>query len=227
MCGRFTIVAGALAYQLEFNLQMDESIEHDWNAHYNIAPGQFIPAVRDPWERKMEFMQWGLLPAWAKDDKAHIRLINVRAETIMEKVTFRTLMQQGQRCLIFADGFYEWKPAEKKGAPKTPYYFRLRSGKPFAFAGLWATGLTSDQKPVPTCAIITCAPNALMHAIHSRMPVIFDSAHAWEWLSQTPAAQLVLLLQPFPESEMMAYPVSLLVNNPAADAPECILPVGK
>ena len=126
-----------------------------------------------------------------------MRLINVRAETIMEKVTFRKLMQQGQRCLILADGFYEWKTPDQKGSSKTPYYFQLKNEKPFVFAGLWDMGQTPGQEPITTCAILTCAPNGLMSTVHNRMPVIFDASTSWEWLSQKPAAQLLTLLKPY------------------------------
>ncbi|MGV8025626.1 MAG: SOS response-associated peptidase [Anaerolineaceae bacterium] len=227
MCGRFTIVSDAVAYQLEFDIHMDETVKQDWSARYNIAPSQPVPVVKDSLARTLELMQWGLIPVWAKDEKAKMRLINVRAETIMEKVTFRKLMQQGQRCLILADGFYEWKTSDQKGGSKTPYYFHLKNEKPFVFAGLWDMGQAPGQEPITTCAIITCAPNGLMSTVHNRMPVILNTSTGWEWLSQEPTAQLFSLLKPYPENEMVAYPVSALVNNLTADAPECIQPVGQ
>lgn len=127
--------------------------------------------------------------------------------------------------MILADGFYEWKTTDQKGSSKTPYYFHLKNEKPFVFAGLWDAGQTPDQEPITTCAIITCIPNALMSTIHNRMPVILDASTSWEWLSQKPTAQLLTLLKPYPEHEMVAYPVSALVNSSTADAPECIQPV--
>lgn len=226
MCGRFTIVLDAATYQLEFDLHLDESVERNWKALYNIAPGQSVPVTKDPHARPLEFMQWGLTPLWAKREKA-IRLINVRAETILEKATFRKLMQRGQRCLIFADGFYEWQAALQKGTSPTPYYFHLKNGKPFAFAGLWENGFTPEKQPVTTCAIITCAPNNLMSSVHGRMPVILNAGMAWEWLAQKPDAQLIPLLKPYPDNEMVAYPVSLMVNNPAVSEPGCIRPMEK
>ncbi len=225
MCGRFAIVLDAMAYQLELDIHIDENVKYEWDARYNISPGQSVPVVKNPIERTLEFMQWGLIPMWTKDKKTKMRLINVRAETIMEKVTFRRLMNQGQRCLILADGFYEWKTPDQKGISKIPYYFHLKNEKPFAFAGLWDIGQTPDKEPIATCAIITCAPNALMNTVHNRMPVILDSNTGWEWLSRQPTAQLLSLLKPYPEDEMAAYPVRSLVNSPTTNAPECIRPV--
>jgi putative SOS response-associated peptidase YedK len=225
VCGRFAIVLDAMTYQLELDIHIDENVKYEWDAHYNISPGQSVPVVKNPIERTLEFMQWGLIPMWTKDEKTKMRLINIRAETILEKVTFRRLMNQGQRCLILADGFYEWKTPDQKGISKTPYYFHLKNEKPFAFAGLWDVGQMPDNGPITTCAIITCAPNALMNTVHNRMPVIFDSNTSWEWLSRKSSAHLLTLLKPFPEDEMVAYPVSSLVNSPTADAPECIQPV--
>lgn len=224
MCGRLTIVLDAAAYQLEFDLHMDESVRRNWKALYNVAPGQLVPVVKDPNGRSLEFMRWGLMPLWAKDEKAGIRLINVRAETILEKATFRKLMQQGQRCLIFADGFYEWQTALQKGTSPTPYYFHLKDGKPFAFAGLWENGFTPEKQPLTTCAIITCAPNTLMSSVHHRMPVILNASMAWEWLAPKPGVQLAPLLKPYPGEEMVAYPVSSMVNSTAVNEPGCIQP---
>lgn len=222
MCGRFTIVSDMVAYQLEFDIQIDETIKHEWKARYNVSPNQPIPMVRNPLARTLEFMQWGLIPVWAKGDKAKMRLINIRAETIMEKITFQKLMQQGQRCLILADGFYEWRSPENRGALKIPYYFKLKDGKPFVFAGLWDNSVNAEQEVISTCAIITCAPNELITPIHNRMPVILDSQTAWNWLQQKQPAELLSLLKPYPEENMVTYPVGTTINNPAVDVPECI-----
>jgi len=224
MCGRFTIISDPVAFQLEFDLPVTESRQPDWQPRYNVSPTQRIHILDNARERRIQWMQWGLLPVWAKEKKDSYRLINVRAETILEKVTFRKLMQKGQRCLILADGFYEWQaPAESKG-PKTPFYFHLKGRKPFAFAGLWDYSQLPDGQSTPTCAIITCAPNNLVSPVHNRMPVMLDAQRGWDWMSDQPAAQLLSLLQPFPADEMDAYAVSPLVNSPASDSPECILP---
>jgi len=225
MCGRFTIISDPLAYQMEFDIRLDEDAGKDWKPRYNVSPAQAVPVVSCLQERRLDWMQWGIIPAWAKDKRESNRLINVRSETIMEKVTFRRLMQTGQRCILLADGFYEWQPAQQKGAVKIPFYFQLNGGKPFAFAGLWDNSQTPDGQSTRTCAIITCAPNALVGAIHNRMPVILEPALVWEWLSQNPISALLPLLKPFPAEKMNSFAVSPLVNNPAADRPECILPL--
>jgi len=218
MCGRFTIISEPLIYQMEFNIDIPDSIKQDWKPHYNIAPTQIIPTIRNEKERIVDPMQWGLVPTWSKDQ---IRLINVRAETILEKATFRKLMQQGQRCLIFANGFYEWQDSDQKDKPKRPYYFQLKNGKPFMFAGIWDFNKNSSEQK--TCAIITCPPNSLVGKIHNRMPVIFDSSSCWQWLSQE-SIQALSLLKSYPENDMTFSSVGSLVNNPTLDVPECIVP---
>lgn len=224
MCGRFTIISDPNVYQMEFDLPLDVDIKQTWKPRYNVAPSQQVPVVNNAEERGLKLMQWGIIPAWSKDDKGDFRLINIRSETIMEKVTFRKLMQQGQRCIILADGFYEWQKQSGKGKTKIPFYFHLKENKPFAFAGLWGLSRGTDGQTAETCAIITCAPNALVSDVHNRMPVILDAGSGWEWLSREPIPNLLSLLKPYPENEMTAFPVSTVVNNPAADTPECILP---
>lgn len=226
MCGRFTIISDPVAFQLEFDIPIEKTVEQDWKARYNVAPAQLIPVVAGAPERSLAAMQWGLLPAWAREKRDSFRLINVRAETIMEKVTFRKLLQKEQRCLILADGFYEWQASSQPKLPKTPFYFRLKDHKPFAFAGLWDYSTLPDGQTAQTCAIITCAPNALVGRVHDRMPVILTAQTGRAWLENQPVAQLLPLLSAFPASEMDAYPVGALINSPANDSPECILPAG-
>lgn len=225
MCGRFTIISDPINYQLEFDFDLGEDIKNNWKSRYNVSPTQFIPVVGDAINRKVTLMQWGLVPAWAKGKKAKLNLINVRSETIIEKPFFRKLIEKGQLCFILADGFYEWKKHSQKGQPKTPYYFHLKTKKPLALAGIWDVWKTSDDQMFRSCAIITCAPNLLIGAVHNRMPVILNSNSAWEWISQKSPAQLLSLLKPYPEEELISFPVSRLVNNPAVNSPECILPV--
>lgn len=225
MCGRFTIISDPITYQMEFNIQMDADIKRKWKVSYNISPTQIVPVVTDANKRSIELMQWGLFPAWAKDGRNKVMLINVRAETILKKTTFRKLLQQGQRCFILADGFYEWQTSTQKGESKTPFYFRLKDNKPFAFAGIWDVGQGREGQNIRTCAIITCTSNSLVNMIHNRMPVILDRSSSWEWISQKPIPQLLPLLKPYPERDMVSFPVSSLVNNPNSNAPECILPV--
>lgn len=221
MCGRFTIISDPIEYQMEFDIQLNKD---NWKPRYNVSPTQSIPTVNNADKRTIETMQWGIVPAWSSADKKQIQIINVRSETILEKMFFRRLMQQGQRCLILSDGFYEWQAFDKKGQPKIPYYFHLKNRKPFAFAGIWDPREMPDNQTLKTCAIMTCAPNSLVGAIHNRMPVILDSGSSWEWLDNKPLAQLLPLLKPYDESKMVSFPVNPFVNNPNTDIPECVLP---
>ncbi len=225
MCGRFTITSDPTIYQMEFGIDLDNDVKSGWRLRYNVSPTQTIPVVNDSNKRTMELMQWGLVPNWSKDEKNKYRLINVRSETLMEKTLFKKLIQQGQRCFILADGFYEWQTPAQKGKSKTPFYFHLKNNKPIAFAGIWDLWKAPNNQIFETCAIITCVPNSLVNPIHNRMPVILDSTSSWEWLSQKPTLQLLSLLKPYPEIDMVSFPVSQLVNSPNTDVPECILPI--
>ena len=222
MCGRFTLILDPV--DLREDLDLGE-IPPDLPARYNIAPTQPVAVVRDAQARSIEFFRWGLIPSWAKDPSIGSRMINARSETLLEKPSFRTAFNR-RRCLILADGFYEWyRPAAKSSRPQ-PYYFRLADGKPFAFAGLWDFWQSGDGSEVPSCTIITCAANERVGAIHDRMPVILDSAHLWDWLNpQAKAADLTAQLMPYPADRMTSYPVSSAINNPSLDSQECIAPV--
>lgn len=225
MCGRFTIISDPVVYQMEFDIKLDEDVKNNWKQSYNVSPSQIIPVAHDPQTRTLSVMQWGLVPNWST--KSSFNLINVRSETIREKAYFRRLVEQGRRCLIFADGFYEWQQPEHKGMAKVPFYFHLKDNKPFAFAGVWEASRKPDHTVVNTCAIITCPPNSLVGQVHSRMPVMLNPATSWEWLAQNSLDDLLSLLRPFPADAMQAYAVGNLVNNPRADLPECIQPVDR
>jgi putative SOS response-associated peptidase YedK len=189
---------------------------------YNIAPTQPVAVVTSSIERKVEIFQWGLIPSWSKDPSMGSRMINARAETVHEKPAFRAPFAR-KRCLILADGFYEWKQLEKN---KQPYYIQLASGNPFAFAGLWDHWTSPEGDERLTCTIITCEPNELMSQLHNRMPVIFDKTTMWDWLDpEAPPIALKAMLAPYASDAMTAYPVSRAVNRPANDSPECIQPV--
>lgn len=168
-------------------------------------------------------MKWGLVPSWAKDPSIGNKLINARGETVAEKPAFRKAFKL-QRCLVLADGFYEWK---REGNIKRPYYIRFKDHRRFAFAGLWERWEKHEVDPLETCTLITTGPNAVMETIHHRMPVILASKHYVEWLD--PSLQAIgrvnEMLRPFPPEEMEAYPVSQLVNNPRNDRPECVNPI--
>ena len=215
MCGRFTLTVDPA--DLQMMLELGE-VPLDLQPRYNIAPTQPVAAVTSAENRKVEIFQWGLIPSWSKDPSMSGRMINARAETLHEKPAYRVPFAR-KRCLILADGFFEWK-AQGKG--KQPYFIQLASREPFAFAGLWDHWSAPDGGEKLTCSIITCEPNDMMAEIHNRMPVILDRTSMWEWLD--PAASpiaLRALLVPY-EGAMKAYPVSKLVNKPGNDGPECI-----
>ena len=170
---------------------------------------------------------WGLIPSWAKDPVIGNRLINARGETLAEKPAFRGSYKY-KRCLILANGFYEWK-SEPGTKTKAPYFIHLKSGNVFAFAGLWDEWHSPDGSTVRSCTIVTTAPNELMSKIHNRMPVILQPSDYTKWLNTTPRTpeSLAHLIQPFSAELMDTYPVSTLVNSPANDRAECIAPFTK
>lgn len=223
MCGRFTLAVDPADLQEAFPgvVLPAEGLRH----RYNIAPSQPVAVIVNAGEKRLDFYLWGLIPSWAKDPAMGSRLINARAETLAEKPAFRAAFRR-RRCLIPADGFYEWK-AEAGNKGKIPMYVHLRERRPFALAGLWEIWTSPDGSEVRTCAIITTRPNALMQSIHDRMPVILPPAAYEQWLDpgeQRPE-RLAPLLIPYPAEEMVAYPVSRLVNSPQNDSPACIEPV--
>ena len=174
----------------------------------------------------IELFHWGLIPSWAKDPKIGNQMINARSETLSEKPSFRSAYKR-RRCLVLADGYYEWQkiPGEKT---KQPVYIRLKSQKPFAFAGLWEVWKgTGMDEPLRSCTIITCPPNAVLAEIHHRMPVILPAEAYAAWLApdEQSAETLQSLLVPYADEEMEAYSVSRFVNRPANNSPECIAPV--
>jgi putative SOS response-associated peptidase YedK len=172
--------------------------------------------------RQLVLFKWGLVPSWAKDAKIGNSLINARAESVAEKPAFRAAFRR-RRCLVVADGFYEW---QRTGSKKQPYFIRLADDRPFAFAGLWEFWEGPDHSALETCALITTGANELMEPIHDRMPVILAPDDYDRWLDpalQTPE-QLQPLLRQFPSGAMVAYPVSTHVNSPRNEDPRCIAP---
>ena len=173
--------------------------------------------------RRAGYMRWGLIPSWAKDPSMGSRMINARAETIAEKPAFRNALRR-RRCLVLADGFYEWQRA---GTSRRPMRVEMRPGEPFAFAGLWETWRNPDGQAIPSCTIITTEANELIRPIHDRMPVILRRELEEFWLDRNvkdPAA-LGNVLNPYPTDAMAAYQVSSLVNSYANDGPGVIEPV--
>ena len=227
MCGRFTLTADPDVIREAFALgPASAPALAELAPRYNIAPSQpvAIVAADSTGARKLEFFKWGLVPAWAKDPKIGYKLINARAETLAEKPSFRTALKK-RRCLILADGFYEWK---KDGKAKTPMRIQLKSGEPFAFAGLYEFWKPADSDAfLKSCVIITTAPNPLMEKIHDRMPAILKPKDYDLWLTpgELPAEKSLPLLKSYAAAQMKAARVSTLVNSPAIDSPDCIKPL--
>jgi putative SOS response-associated peptidase YedK len=222
MCGRFVFATQALECQLAFPGFV---FPIDMPIRYNITPGQPVIALANNGAKRAVAFKWGLIPPWSKDPQIGNRLINARAESLAEKPSFRSAFKR-RRCLIPTNGFYEWKK-QADGKTKVPTYISLKSGRPFALAGLWEHWASAQGDEIESCTIITTEPNELMAQIHHRMPVILPSDAYEAWLDPTEKRpdDLQSLLGPYPAGEMTAHPVSSWVNNPGNDAPECIAPV--
>jgi putative SOS response-associated peptidase YedK len=222
MCGRFTLTDPDADLAVQFNLPEIPELA----PRYNIAPTQPVAAVRVAASRsgrEMVLLRWGLIPFWAKDPSIGARMINARSETVGEKPAFRAAFKR-RRCLVVADGFYEW---QKQNGTKQPFYVRLRDARPFAFAGLWESWEGPDANPIESCTLLTTQPNDLLRVVHSRMPVILQPQDYELWLDpevQEPQ-RLQPLLRPYSAEEMEAYAVSRYVNSPDNDDPRCIDPL--
>lgn len=223
MCGRYTLAADPADLMETFP---ELTLLDNLTPRYNITPSQDVAVVANNDQNRLDFFLWGLIPSWAKDPTIGNRMINARAESLVEKPSFRTAYRR-RRCLILADGFYEWRQ-EVGRKSKTPMYIQLTSGQPFAFAGLWEIWRSVDERTIRSCTIITTTPNELMGPIHNRMPVILIPESYDQWLdpSEQDLDRLNGLLKPYPASRMKTYPVSPLVNNPKNDSPACIIPAG-
>ena len=220
MCGRFSLSTAIDLLAEHFEIT---EMPENFMKRYNIAPTQPVVVISTHPERRLDFFRWGLIPSWAKDPSIGNRIINARAETIAEKPSFKRSFKK-RRCLILADGFFEWK---KEGKVKMPIHIRLKSKEPFAFAGLWDIWHSPDGEVIPSCTIITCEPNSLLKKFHHRMPVILtpDSYDAWLDHKIEDTDELLKLLKPYSAKSMEAFEVSTVVNSPARDLPECILPI--
>jgi putative SOS response-associated peptidase YedK len=219
MCGRFAITSTPEALRLLL-AYLDQP---NFPARYNIAPTQPIPIVRlDEGRRRFALVRWGLLPSWVKEPKTFTLLINARGDTINDKPAFRNAMKR-RRCLIPADGFYEWKG---EGPAKVPYYVRMKDGKPFAFAGLWESWTGPNGEELETAAIVTTDANRSLSAIHHRMPVILPpEAHdLWLDCANVDATTAQALIVPAREGLLEGFEVSKAVNRVANDNPALIEP---
>ncbi|HEY9760997.1 MAG TPA: SOS response-associated peptidase [Trichocoleus sp.] len=225
MCGRYSQSQTGEAVAEAFHLPSPPSLE----PRYNIAPTQPVSAILATSEKpepQHHLLRWGLIPGWSKDPTIGNRLINARAETVAEKPSFRNAFKR-RRCLIVADGFYEWK-TDPDSKAKQPYYFQLQEHDLFAFAGLWEQW-TDPQSggELETCTILTTAANTVLEPIHDRMPVILPPEHYEAWLDPDfyDAKVLQALLQPYNPDAMQSYAVSKAVNSPKNDSPACLDPV--
>ena len=223
MCGRYRLSRRKQILEEHFD---SVSGEEDWTPRFNIAPTQPVPIIRQhPKEplREMSLVRWGLIPSWSKDSSSAARMINARSEIAATLPAFRDAMKS-RRCLIPADGFYEW---QKKGKIKQPYCFEVNDGKLFAFAGIWDRWKNPTGDIVETCSILTTTPNAVTAPVHDRMPVILDPDVYDLWLD--PGMQNMAaaneLLNPYDARLMRCYPVSARINHVANDDEECSAPV--
>jgi putative SOS response-associated peptidase YedK len=204
----------------------DYSFEYGPESSYNIAPSEYVAAVRNNGENVVEPIRWGLIPSWAKDVKVGYKMINARSETLSEKPAYRNPIKK-KRCLILADGFYEWKHPKGSRA-KIPYFIRPKNGDPFAFAGLWDNWTPPDKdETLKTCTVITTDANELVRDLHDRMPVILKQKDYNFWLGtkEHKAVDFKDLFTPYPSDELEIYRVSTRVNKPGYSSPELIKPV--
>ena len=226
MCGRFTLRTPTKTLASLFDgLRFPDS-----KPRYNIAPTQDVVCVRQSVEGNNEavMLRWGLVPFWSKDLKIGARMINARSETAATKPAFRAAFKR-RRCLVLADGFYEWK---KEGKEKLPFYITRPDDGPFCMAGLWESWQEKqpDDKThssrIESCSVLTTSANSMMESLHDRMPVILPQEKYDFWLDNqfSDRGQLESLLVPCPDDELQARPVSKIVNKPANDGPECIAP---
>lgn len=220
MCGRYTLFVKPEILQQRFRATLDEADREKLHPRYNIAPTQDVPIITSAHPRAITFARWGLIPSWAKDESIGNKMINARAETITEKPSFRNLIKK-RRCLILANGFYEW---HQKSKPKQPFRIHLQDNKPFAFAGLWDEWKPPHApQPLRSCTIITTIPNEKIESIHHRMAVILDPNTEDQWLDeQRPLDDILSLLAPYPPDDITLDAVSTRVNSASIDEPSLL-----
>lgn len=227
MCGRFTLRTPINVLAEQFAILGIPSTMGPMVSRFNIAPTQPVAIVRlatdgERPQRELAFVRWGLIPGWAKDPSVGARMINARAETVAEKPSFRAAFGR-RRCLVLADGFYEWR---RTGRAKQPYFIHLADHRPFALAGLWESWEGADHSSIESCTILTTQPNDLLRPIHDRMPVILSPESYDLWLDTSAAVSPALFdaLRPYPAEAMVAYPVGTHVNSPSHEDPRCVEP---
>lgn len=218
MCGRFSFSPLAKIIEERFDVKVDSRHK----PRYNCAPSQNLAVISNKNPGELSYYRWGLIPFWAKDKKIGNSMINAKSETVTEKPSFKSAFKR-KRCLIPADGFYEWKKISPK--EKIPYRITLNDGTLFSLAGLWDSWKDENGEVIDSFTILTTSPNELMAEIHYRMPVILEKKNENIWLYENDIDQLISLLKPLEAEKMTAWPVSKLVNSPANDIPGLYDPV--
>ncbi len=228
MCGRFQLSVKGKHILERFNVEVHDEVHRPEQIPglnfkgFNCAPMQWLPVILNQQAVKLSYLRWGLIPPWAKDEKTAAKMINARSETILEKNTFKLAFRQ-RRCLIPANGFYEWSA----GGSKQPYRFFMKDESLFAMAGIWEKWTKTDGSSISTFSILTTQNNALLDGIHNRMPVILKREEESVWLSSNDEVELLSLLKPYPAGEMQSYAISSLVNSVANDHESVIKPFEK
>lgn len=231
MCGRYTNTqkkTDELQTRMADLLGVSQPESDRGYERFNIAPTQEVLAVvEDKDGRRITGLRWGLVPSWAKDLKTGFRMINAKAETVLERPAYRGLVaKRGHRCLVLADGWYEWQKPEDPSQPRKPMHFSLADGRPFCFAGLWTRWTSPEGEVVPSCTIVTCEANEVARPIHDRMPVALAEPAVWEaWLDAAldgPAA--CELLVPPAAGLLVVRPANPVVNSGRHEGPDCLVP---
>lgn len=232
MCGRFTNTqskSNEIQQKLAAKLGVEQLEDDRGYERFNIAPTQKVVAVvEDEVGRRLELLRWGLVPRWAKDLKVGHRMINARAETLQERPAYRGLVRRSRhRCLILADGYYEWQKPEDPKQPRRPLHYSIDDGAPFCFAGLWTRWQSPDGELVPSCTVVTCEANELARPIHERMPVMLPDSRAWEpWLDPAlDAGAACELLLPLDADRMTVRQANPIVNSARHEGSGCLTAV--
>jgi putative SOS response-associated peptidase YedK len=220
MCGRYSFAVEDALIQERFGIRVRTAI---YKARYNCSPTQNLAVIANDAPRTLKYFRWGLIPSWAKEPSIGSKLINARAETLLEKPSFRNSFRS-RRCLVPATGFFEWKRdgAGTRHGVSTPFHIGLKNGDPFCFAGLWDQWVSQDGEIIHSFTIITTAPNKLTGQIHDRMPVILHRDDEQRWISPQADPSLAGLMKPYPAEMMEAWPVAKLVNSTKNDVPEIV-----
>ncbi len=215
MCGRYSFTQSKEKIEKRFNIEVPSS----WKPRFNIAPTQIVPVITNKNQTELSFFRWGLIPSWSLNESTGVNMINAKSETILTRSPFKQLINSN-RCLILADGFYEWQSAGKK---KKPYRFTLNTDEAFAFAGLWDSWDTGDDI-INSFTIITTQANELVRDTHDRMPVILSRELELKWLEDDISDKTIVdMLRPYSAERMSGYPAHRAVNSAATDTPECIM----